>query len=219
MVPRDDPRHSRKSVWRELGRCRPYLRPYSRPIAAVVIITILSSGLPALEPLGFRAIFDRIGGVPAGAARALLGPVAFLFGLWLVRYGFDLVTARLAWRGRPPGPHDPLAQAPARLPTLPPASHPSPGAGATITPPPPPVPLPSPRGRGGGETMPRLDRGVGSLMEGLAQLTFQAVPAAIYVTVSALIMFHLSPILMVLAVGFVLPPTLLGRRRTSRLVD
>lgn len=189
-------------MWRELGRCRPYLRPYSRSIAAVVLVTILSSSLPALEPLGFRAVFDRLGGVhaaaPAAVERALLGPVIFLTALWLLRYVFDLVSATIAWRVRLRVHRDLLAEATARLHGLPLAYH---------------------QGRGVGETMTRLDRGVGSLMEGLSQLTFQAIPATIYVSASLAIMIHLSPLMTLIAVGFVLPPTLLGGKRTGNLVD
>ncbi len=192
---------SGKSIWHELGRCRPFLRPYARPITAVVVATVLASGLPALEPLGFRAVFDRLAAGTtgaAGAARALEGPVGFLVALWLARYAFDLGTATMAWRVRLRVHRDLLAEATSRLHRLPLAYH---------------------QGRGVGETMTRLDRGVGSLMEGLAQLTFQAIPAAIYVAVSAAIMIHLSPPLAALAAFFVLPPTLIGRRRTGKLVD
>jgi len=200
MPSRQPPSSSRKSIWHELGRCRPYLSPYSRPIAAVVAVTVVASGLPALEPLGFRAVFDRLGGgLGAGeGARALVGPVIFLASLWLLRYAADLISAMVAWRVRLRVHRDLLAEAAARLHTLPLAYH---------------------QGRAVGETMTRLDRGVGSLMEGLAQLTFQAIPSAIYVAVSVTIMVHLSPLLALLAVGFVVPPTLLGRRRTTKLVD
>jgi ATP-binding cassette subfamily B protein len=187
-----------KSIWRELGRCRPYLRPYARPIAAVVGVTILASGLPALEPLGFRAVFDRIGArADTAALYALAYPVAFLVALWLLRYALDLVSAKIAWRVRLRVHRDLLAEATERLHRLPLAYH---------------------QGRGVGETMTRLDRGVGSLMEGLSQLTFQAIPAAIYVSVSVAIMLHLSPVLTLLAGFFVVPPTLLGRRRAGKLV-
>src|SRR4051812_60751 len=93
---------SRKSIWRRLGRCLPYLRPYKASVAAVVAITVVSSGLPAIEPLGHRAIFDRLGGVAGRAldARALAWPVLFLAALWALRYVFDLVSALVAWRVR-----------------------------------------------------------------------------------------------------------------------
>ena len=190
---RDEPK---SSIWHRLGRCRPYLRPYARPIALVVLITVLSSGLPALEPLGFRAIFDLLGAHEE--VRALALPVSLLAGLWLLRYVCDLASAVLAWRVRLDVHRDLYAEATARLHSLPLAYH---------------------QGRGVGETMTRLDRGVGALMEGLAQLTFQAIPAAIYVSVSAAIMLALSPMLALLAMGFVIPPTVLGRRRTGKLVD
>jgi ATP-binding cassette subfamily B protein len=199
MQSRERRRDSSKSIWRELGRCRPYLHPHARSIGVVLAVTVLASGLPALEPLGLRAVFDRLGAAAKGAgAGVLLGPVVFLAVLWVVRYALDLVSATVAWRVRLAVHRDLLAEAAARLHRLPLAYH---------------------QGRGVGETMTRLDRGVGSLMEGLSQLTFQAIPAAIYVSVSAAIMLHLSPLLMVLAVVFVVPPTLLGRRRTGRLVD
>jgi ATP-binding cassette subfamily B protein len=190
---------STKSIWGELGRCRPYLRPHARSIGVVVAVTVLASGLPALEPLGLRAVFDRLGAAKgSGGAGLLVGPVVLLAALWVVRYGLDLVSAMVAWRVRLRVHRDLLAEATARLHRLPLAYH---------------------QGRGVGETMTRLDRGVGTLMEGLSQLTFQAIPAAIYVSVSAAIMLHLSPFLMVLAAAFVVPPTLLGRRRTGKLVD
>src|SRR6185436_16668923 len=106
-------RGASKSIWRELGRCRPYLRPYARPIAAVVGVTIVASGLPALEPLGLRAVFDRLG--KGGAAATLVGPLAFLVGLWLLRYVLDLVSATVAWRIRLRVHRDLLAEATARL--------------------------------------------------------------------------------------------------------
>src|SRR5262249_48824722 len=56
MRPRKHPGDPKSPIWQGLGRCRPYPPPYARPIALVVLITVLASGLPALEPLGFRAI-------------------------------------------------------------------------------------------------------------------------------------------------------------------
>src|SRR5579871_3366817 len=159
MRSRDERKDSTKSIWRELGRCRPYLRPHARSIGAVLGVTVLASGLPALEPLGLRAVFDRLGAATAGAgAEVLAWPVVLLALLWVVRYGLDLVSATVAWRVRLRVHRDLLAEAAARLHRLPLAYH---------------------QGRGVGETTTRLDRGVGSLMEGLSQITFQAIPAAI----------------------------------------
>jgi len=201
-MPHQEGRHdSRQSIWRRLGRCLPYLRPYARRIFVVLAVTVVSSGLPALEPLGLRAIFDRIGAPlrhRGAGAEALIPPVVALVVLWLSRYALDLVSAMVAWRVRLHVHRDLLARATERLHRLPLAYH---------------------QGRGVGETMTRLDRGVGALMEGLAQLTFQAIPAVVYVTVSALIMLHLSPPLTLLAAAFVLPPVLLGRSRAGKLVD
>ncbi|MFT3766891.1 MAG: ABC transporter ATP-binding protein [Minicystis sp.] len=193
---------SRQSIWRRLGRCLPYLRAYQRSIVIVLAVTVVSSGLPALEPLGHRAIFDRISGMARRQNMAhpdvLLWPVVALLTIWIARYVLDLISALVAWRVRLGVHRDLLAQATERLHRLPLAYH---------------------QGRGVGETMTRIDRGVGALMEGLAQLTFQAVPAVVYITVSVLIMLRLSLPLTLLAAVFVIPPTLLGRSRAGKLVD
>ena len=51
---------------RDLGRCLPYLRPYTRRIGVVMAITVISSGLPALEPLGREP--SSIGSAPPRSA-------------------------------------------------------------------------------------------------------------------------------------------------------
>jgi ATP-binding cassette subfamily B protein len=200
-MPHQDGAHgSRQSIWHRLGRCLPYLRPYSRRIGIVLAVTVVASGLPALEPLGHRAIFDRISGVArrSTSPEVLLWPVVALLVLWIARYVLDLVSALIAWRVRLAVHRDLLAEATERLHRLPLVYH---------------------QGRGVGETMTRIDRGVGALMEGLAQLTFQAIPAVVYITVSTAIMLRLSPPLMLVAAAFVVPPMLLGRSRAGKLVD
>lgn len=192
---------SSQSMLHRLGRCLPYLRPYKRSIGIVLAVTVVASGLPALEPLGHRAIFNRIAPIAkrqGHGVTALLVPIALLAALWLARYVLDIVSALFAWRVRLHVHRDVLAQATERLHRLPLAYH---------------------QGRGVGETMTRLDRGVGALMEGLAQLTFQAIPAIVYISVSALIMLKLSPALTLIAAAFILPPVLMGRSRAGKLVD
>jgi ATP-binding cassette subfamily B protein len=181
---------------RDLGRCVPYLRPYARRIALVLALTVIASGLPALEPLGLRAIFDHL--VDSPTARALVGPVLFLASLGVIRYALDRVSILVAWRVRLAVNRDLLAEATARLHVLPLSYH---------------------QGRGIGETMTRVDRGITSLMEGLAQLTFQAIPALIYVAVSSVIMLRLSWPLALLAACFVIPPLLIGGRTTTEIVE
>lgn len=192
---------SRQSIWRRLGRCLPYLQPYSRRILALIVITVVSSGLPALEPLGYRAVFDRSTALLRRHSHdvdVLVWPVLCLAALWLLRYVFDVVATLLVWRVRLMVHRDLLADATERLHRLPLAYH---------------------QGRGVGETMTRLDRGVGTLMEGLAQLIFQAIPAVVYISVSVAIMLRLSPPLTLLAAVFILPPVLLGRIRAGAFVD
>src|SRR5690348_15645893 len=155
---------------RDLGRCLRYLRPHARDVGVVLAVTVISGGLPALEPLALRAVFDRLGAETRPSARALLGPVIFLAVLWTVRCAFERGQVLIAWRVRLAVNRDLLAEVTARLHRLPLAYH---------------------QGSGVGETMTRLDRGITSLMEGLSSLTFQALPAAIYVVVATVTMIHL----------------------------
>lgn len=185
-------------LWRDLRRCVPFLRPYARWIGVVLAITVASSGLPALEPLGMRAIFDRLGDAPQGGARILMGPVACLAALWAARHVLERASVLVAWRVRLAFNRDLLAEATARLHRLPLAYH---------------------QERGVGETMTRLDRGITSLVEGLSSLAFQALPATIYIVVAGAVMLHLSPLLALLAAAFILPPLLVGSRTTALLVE
>jgi len=188
----------RTDLRRDLGRCLPFLRPYARWIALVLAITVAGSGLPALEPLGMRAIFDRLGDTPQGGTRVLLGPVAFLAAIWAARYVFERASVIVLWRVRLAFNRDLLAEATARLHRLPLAYHQS---------------------RSVGETMTRLDRGITSLVEGLSSLAFQALPAAIYVVVASAIMLHLCPLLALVSAAFIIPPLLVGSRTTAALVE
>ena len=124
--------------------------------------------------------------------------MAFLATLWAARYVFERASVIVAWRVRLRVHRDILAEATARLHRLPLAYHQS---------------------RGVGETMTRLDRGVGSLIEGLSQLTFQAIPSAIYVAVAVAIMLHLCPLLALWPPSSWCPPPCSRRRRTAKLVD
>jgi ATP-binding cassette subfamily B protein len=181
---------------RDLGRSLRYVRPHAGRIALVLGLTLASSSLPALEPLVHRALFDRL--VAQAPVRALLGPVLLLGALTAQRVWLTGLITRLVWRVRLRINRDLLADTTERLHTLPLRYH---------------------QGRGVGETMTRLDRGITAFVEGLAALAFQLVPALVYVVVSLAIMLRLSPALSLLALVFVAPPLLLGRRVTAMLVE
>jgi ATP-binding cassette subfamily B protein len=165
-------------------------------VVLIVTLTVVSGSLPALEPLLHRALFDRL------AARAalfdLLAPVLLLGFISAARVLLGALVATRAWRVRLRINRDLLAATTARLHALPLRYH---------------------QGQGVGESMTRLDRAITSFVEALAAVAFQLLPALVYVAVSLAVMLRLSAPLAVLALGFLVPPLLLGRRLTAALVE
>ncbi len=189
--------------WRDLRRSLRYLAPHRAAIGLVVACALGSSALSALEPLVHGALFQRIValGQNHGASRGvqqLLVLLVALAALVVVRQVVDAVTTTQAWRVRLRVNRQLLADATARLHTLPIAYH---------------------QGQGVGDRMTRLDRGITSLMEGLASVAFQIVPAATYLVFSVVIMLALKPALALVAVLFVLPPVAMGKRVSQSLLE
>lgn len=190
----------RRSHVHYLRRSLAYLRPHGGRIAVVLALTLVASGLPTLEPLAQGAFFDRItrhapGGIDV---RALLSPVLILIGLVAARQLAEGASALLAWRVRLRVNRELLADATARLHTLPLAYH---------------------QGRGVGDTMTRVDRGINSFVEGLSSVAFQMIPALVYVIISFAIMVHLCPLLALVAAGFVVPPLIASGSTTAEIVS
>src|SRR4051812_36882175 len=117
----------------DLRRCLPFIRPHGRSVGVVLAVTLVSGCLPALEPLGLRAIFDRLAITPHPTARSLLGAVCFLVGLWVARWIFEQASVLLAWRVRLAINHSLLAETTARLHRLPLSYHQGHSVGETMT--------------------------------------------------------------------------------------
>ncbi|WP_437895297.1 ABC transporter ATP-binding protein [Sorangium sp. So ce124] len=201
----------KRSLIRDLRRSLNYLSPHRGRLSVCLALTLVSGGLPALEPLAHRAIFDQIsasagvfgpGSGPAApgelGARALAGMTLALCALVVLRQIAEGLGALSVWRVRLRINRDLLDETTARLHALPLSYH---------------------QERGVGETMTRVDRGITSLMDCLSSVAFQLFPALVYLVVSLGIMLRLSPLLALVAVGFIVPPLLLGRATTARLVE
>lgn len=207
-APHSPERLVKRSPLRDVRRSLVYLRPHRATIAVVLALTLGGSAVTAAEPLVHKTIFDRLssaaGNSPssgAGASTSLAAlalPIALLAGLVVLRQAGEAITALLAWRTRLAINRRLLDEATERLHQLPLAYH---------------------QGRGVGETMTRLDRGITAFMEALASVAFQMLPAIVYLGLSLAIMLRLSPPLAAVAVAFILPPLLVGRRTARTLVD
>lgn len=189
----------KRSPWRDLRRSLVYLRPHRAIIGLVLALTLGGSAITAAEPLVHKTIFDR---VSSGAGRlnhvaALVAPIALLAALVVVRQALEATTTLLSWRARLAINRRLLDEVTDRIQTLPIAYH---------------------QGRGVGETMTRLDRGITAFMEALASIAFQVLPAVVYLGLSLTIMVRLSPPLAAVAVAFIVPPLVLGRRTARSLV-
>jgi len=187
------------SRWRELRRSFVYLRPHSVTIGIVVAITLACSGITATEPLMHKAIFDRLASLNGNQSFAALGFLLLgLLVLVAMRQLGEAASSLLAWRARLAINRELLAQATARLHELPIAYHQS---------------------RGIGETMTRVDRGITAFMEAIASIAFQVLPAVAYLALSLFFMLQLSPALALVAIAFVVPPLVFGRRAMQRMVE
>lgn len=187
-----------RSRWRNMRRSLVFLRPHSTTITLVVAITLTSSGITAVEPLVHKAIFDRLGEIAESPPWALLWPLLMLAFLTVARQLGEALASLLSWRVRLRINRRLLSEATARLHELPVAYH---------------------QARGIGETMTRLDRGITAFMEALSSVAFQVLPAFVYLSLSLVFMLRLSPTLALVAVAFVVPPLLLGRRDMRGLVE
>ena len=187
------------SRWRDLRRSFVYLRPHSATIGIVVTITLVCSGITATEPLVHKAIFDQLAAWNGDRSFTAVG--FLLLGLLVIvvaRQLGEAASSLLAWRARLAINRELLTQATARLHELPMAYHQS---------------------RGIGETMTRVDRGITAFMEALSLVAFQVLPSVAYLALSLVFMLRLSPALAVVAIVFVVPPLVLGRRAMRRVVE
>ena len=178
----------------------PILGPHRVTIPLLLCLALLASALGAFEPLLHGTIVRTIAslGQEPAPARALLRPILLLAGILVVRPVLEGITTLISWRVRLKINLALLSDATKKLHTLPIAYH---------------------HDHGVGETMTRLDRGIATLMDGLSSIAFQIVPSLAYLILSTVIMMRLNPALAVVALSFVIPPVLVGRRGAGRLSD
>lgn len=167
-------------------------------IMLVIVTTLVCSGLTAIEPLLHKLVFDRLIAIGDTPPWAFVWPLLALAALQTTRQLGESLAALWSWRARLRINRHLLREATARLHELPVAYH---------------------QARGIGETMTRLDRGITAFMEALSSVAFQVLPAIVYLGLSLVFMLRLSPALALVAVVFVLPPLVSGRRDMQGLVE
>lgn len=174
---------SGRARWR---RALQFARPHRLAIAVILGLTLLTGAASALEPWLFGRIFDALA---PGKHGELLSLVLALAGLEAGREALSSLCNWLTWRTRIALNQQLLDTTVGRLKRLPLRFH---------------------RDQGAGEVMTRVDRGIQGFVDALTQLTFNALPALVYLGVSLLVMVRLDASLTVVVLLFVPLPALVG---------
>jgi ATP-binding cassette subfamily B protein len=156
-------------------------------IGVVLGLTVVGSLLQSVEPLVMKVLFDGLGG--AGAARSVLLGQGGLDVLGVVREVVGALSNLYGWRVRIRVQYELLRVAVGRLHALPVSFH---------------------RGESVGGLMTKLDRGTGGLVEALAEILFNVLPAVLYLIFSLTLMFRLDWRLSLVVLFFAPLPALIG---------
>jgi ATP-binding cassette subfamily B protein len=154
-----------------------FYRPFRFQGAVIVALTLVVTGLNALEPLVLKYIFDDL--ARGGTTRVLALGIGALAAVGIVREILGALANTRTWRTRLALHQHLLEQMVERLHRLPLSFYRSEGVGAIMT---------------------RLDRGVQGVVEAVTQLFFNVVPALLYLAIAVLVMFRLDPRLALLVV-------------------
>jgi len=154
-------------------------------IASVLALTFSLGGFGAVEPLLIKAYLDQLGqqSVWTALVQVLLG----LLGLGLAREGLAALSNWLTWHTRISFQYELLDATVARLHSLPLSYH---------------------RAQDVGSVMTRLDRGVQGVVAGLSELTFNVLPAIVFVCAAAIVMLRLDARATLLVFAFLPIPAL-----------
>jgi ATP-binding cassette, subfamily B, bacterial len=189
------PPHRAASPWRDLVRALSFLRPHAGTVLGILVLTLGTAALGALEPLLMKGIVD-------GLVLGSLGEVArWLVFLALLAVGRELLSSIgnvLSWRTRLKVQEGLLEAAVGRLYRLPPELHRAEGVGAVMT---------------------RLDRSIQGFVGALAELAYGVLPALVYLAMAVTVMLHLDWRLTVVALVFVPLPGLIAARAAPTQVQ
>ncbi|MFN7137995.1 MAG: ABC transporter ATP-binding protein [Limisphaerales bacterium] len=177
--------------------------PYKKTVGILLLLTLVLSGVNAVEPLVLKFIFDNLSATPE--LRALLVGILGLLVLGLFRELVTGISNWLTWHTRL-GIHYALLEATVgRLQLLPLSFHRSEGVGAIMT---------------------KLDRSIQGFIGALSQILFNVFPALIYLAISVVIMLRLNWKLALLVLAFAPLPALIAAfatpeqtRRERSLLD
>ncbi len=190
----------RPRLWPSWKRALGYARPYKGSVVGIVAMTLLMGSLGALEPLLLKGLFDALT-AGEGTEAALHGLGAGLVGLaalTLVREALTGASNWLTWRTRIAVHYDLLDATVSRIHTLPLSYH---------------------KGESSGGTLTRLERGIQGFVTALTEISFNVLPAIVYLLTALVVMVGLDWRLSLLVLVFVPLPVLIGMKAAPEQLE
>ena len=179
---------NKKNVhFNRLLRALSFTKPFRWYIFLILFLTLLLSAANALDPLIMKYIFDSLGGNKV--IQGVITGIGLLFGFNFFKDITSGVSNWLTWRTRLNIQYSLLDATVAKLHRLPHDVHRKEGVGALMT---------------------RLDRGIAGFMNAISEISFNVLPAVIYLTISTVIMFNLDWHLSLLVIAFVPIPGIIA---------
>jgi ATP-binding cassette, subfamily B, bacterial len=185
---RDSPEDFRSRAVR-IRRALALARSQRWRIATILLFTLVLSALSAVEPLVLKYLFDGLG--REDALHVVAWGVAMLLGLGLFREGGSMLSNWLTWRTRLNLHYHLLDLTVERIHRLPHDIHRQEGVGAIMT---------------------RLDRSIQGLIGAITEISFNVLPAAVYLVIALVVMLRLEYRLTLLVLVFTPLPVLIARR-------
>lgn len=186
--------------WR---RASGFVRPQRGAVLVVLVASLATAAISAVEPLVLKWIFDGL--ADSNARDLLLRPLALLVVLLLAKEIIGAFVNWLTWRTRLRVHHRLLAALVTRLHSLPASFHVKAGVGATMT---------------------RMERGIQGLLGAFNNLITHAAPAIVYLVITLIVMVQLDWRLALVVLAFAPLPALIATRaaptqvrRERRLLD
>lgn len=172
-----------------MRRALGFLGPHKGAVTGIVALALTMAALSALEPLLLKHIFDSLGAA-ASAPRAVMTGVVGLLAVLLTREAFGALANWLTWKTRISVHYSLTSATVNRLHSLPVSFHRSEGVGALMT---------------------RLDRGIQGIVNAISEISFNVLPAIVYLGIAIGVMVKLDWRLALVVLAFAPLPGLIAR--------
>ncbi len=180
--------HNSRRQWKRFKRAFQYANPNKAHLLLIFFTTLLIAGVNVAEPLIMKFIFDKLG--KPGTLEPIAGGIVLFLILAIIREVSYIISNWLSWKTRLTVHSGLLNKLVSRLHHLPFDYHRKEGVGATMT---------------------KLERGVQGFVNALGEISFNVLPAIIYLIMAIFIMFKLDWRMSVLVLFFSPMPAIIAK--------